>query len=78
MIFSITFGTREIDGRTYMIWLLPGMLVLNVMAFGLIQSSSAMTDIRQRGMLHRLKVAPVRLFTLIGSYAVVNILICLG
>ena len=41
-IYSLVFSRQDVDGLNYMAWVLPGVLVLNILSFGLMSSSSAM------------------------------------
>jgi ABC-2 type transport system permease protein len=77
LIFGTVFGAMRVDGQQYMVWLLPGMVVLNLMAFGLIRSSATMVEMRQRGVLRQLRATPVPALHLVGSYIVVDVLLCL-
>lgn len=77
VIFSAVFGSMRIDGQPYMRWVLPGLVVLNIMAFGLIRSATWMVEMRQRGVLRRLHATPVTALLLVGSYVAVNVLLCL-
>jgi ABC-2 type transport system permease protein len=77
VIFGLAFGTTRVGSRPYTTWVLPGLVVLNIMAFGLIRSSALMLELRQRGVLRRLQATPVPALHLVGSYVVVNLLVCL-
>jgi ABC-2 type transport system permease protein len=56
---------------------LPGVLVFNALAFGLITSSSMMLSMREQGVLRRLQATPMPAGQLIGSYLLVNVVIVL-
>src|SRR6266487_3226834 len=77
-IFGTVFGAMRVDGQPYMAWALPGMVVLNLMAFGLIRSSATMVEMRQQGVLRQLRATPVPALHLVGSYIVVDVLLCLA
>jgi ABC-2 type transport system permease protein len=78
LIFGAVFGTMRVDGQPYMAWALPGMVVLNLMAFGLIRSSATMVEMRQQGVLRQLRATPVPALHLVASYIVVDVLLCLA
>lgn len=77
LIFGMVYGNNRVGTYLYIAWVLPGMVVLNIMAFGLIRSSALMVELRQRGMLRHLHATPVPALPLIGSYVMVNLLVCL-
>jgi len=77
-IFSTVFGAMRVDGQPYMAWVLPGIVVLNLMAFGLIRSSATMVEMRQQGVLRQLRATPVPALHLVGTYIVVDVLLCLA
>ena len=58
-------------------WVLPGVLVFNALAFGLITSSSLMMTMRELGVLRRLQATPMPAGQLVGSYLLVNVTIVL-
>ncbi len=78
VIFSTIFGSGQNDGPSYIAWLVPGMVVLNLMAFGLIRSSSHILEMRQSGVLRRLQATPTPTLALSSSYIVANMLIGLA
>ena len=77
-IFGTVFGAMSVDGQPYISWALPGMVVLNLMAFGLIRSSATMVEMRQQGVLRQLRATPVPALHLVASYIVVDVLLCLA
>lgn len=77
LIFGQVFGRGQGGTRQYVAWVLPGMVVLNLMAFGLIRSAAFMLELRQRGVLRRLHATPEPALALLGSYMLVNVLLCL-
>ncbi len=76
-IYSLVFSRQDVDGINYMAWVLPGVLVLNILSFGLMSSSSAMVEMRERGVLRRLQATPVPALSLVSAYLSVNVFICL-
>lgn len=61
----------------YINWVLPGVLVFNALAFGLITSSSMMLTMRELGVLRRLQATPMPAGQLVGAYFLVNVTIVL-
>ena len=59
-----------------MTWVIPGVIVFNILAYGLLSSSTVMVELRQKGVLRRLQASPVPARQLVGSYLTVNILVC--
>jgi len=76
-IYSLVFSQQAVDGIKYLAWVLPGVLVLNILSFGLMSSSSAMVEMRERGVLRRLQATPVPALSLVSAYLSVNVFICL-
>jgi ABC-2 type transport system permease protein len=60
-------------GFNYINWVLPGVLVFNALAFGLITSSSLMLTMRENGVLRRLQATPMPAGQLVGAYLLVNV-----
>jgi ABC-2 type transport system permease protein len=58
-------------------WVLPGVLVFNALAFGLLTSSTMMMTMRELGVLRRLQATPMPAGQLIGAYLLVNVTIVL-
>ncbi len=77
IIYKVVFGNSLVAEYDYMTWVLPGVLVFNILAYGLIGSSATMVQLREKGILRRLHASPVPAGQLVGSYLVVNVLICL-
>jgi ABC-2 type transport system permease protein len=77
LLFGLLFGSTRVGEHPYIAWVLPGMVVLNIMAFGLIRSAAVMLEWRQRGVLRRLQATPMPALVLISSYMLVNVLLCL-
>jgi ABC-2 type transport system permease protein len=78
VIYAMIWGRDEVDGINYMTWVVPGVLALNILAYGLMSSSTAMVDMREKGVLRRLQATPVPAGLLLGAYVVVNVLVCLA
>ena len=70
-------GGMAADGLNYIDWVLPGVLVFNALAFGLITSSSMMLSMRELGVLRRLQATPMPAGQLVGAYFLVNVTIVL-
>lgn len=71
------FTTLESDSFNYIDWVLPGVLVFNALAFGLITSSSMMLTMRENGVLRRLQATPMPAGQIVGAYLLVNVSIVL-
>ena len=71
VIYAAVFGGDDLPG--FMGWMVPGVLAVNILAFGLISSATMMTEFRQKGVLRRLQASPVPTLTLVGAYIVVNV-----
>jgi ABC-2 type transport system permease protein len=61
--------------RPYMQWLTPGVIVLNALSFGLVGSSAMMLEMREKGILRRLRATPIPALQLVGGYLLVNVLL---
>jgi ABC-2 type transport system permease protein len=77
VIYRLVFSDTEFVPDDFMSWVLPGVLVFNLLAFGLIGSSSVMVQMREKGVLRRIQASPVPPRQLMSSYLTVNILIAL-
>jgi ABC-2 type transport system permease protein len=77
LIYSQIFGEMDVGGKGFMTWVLPGVVVFNILAFGLLSSGTTMVDMREKGVLRRLQASPIPAGQLVGSYLLVNVLIAL-
>jgi ABC-2 type transport system permease protein len=75
VIYSQIFGTMDVGGTDFMTWVVPGVVVLNILTFGLLSSGTLMVNMREKGILRRLQASPVPAGQLVGSYLLVNVLI---
>jgi ABC-2 type transport system permease protein len=66
-----------VGGTGFMTWVVPGIVVLNILAFGLISSGTVMVNMREKGVLRRLQASPMPAGQLVGSYLLVNVVIAL-
>jgi ABC-2 type transport system permease protein len=53
----------------------PGVIVLNALSFGLVSSSALMLEMREKGILRRLRATPLPAGHLVGAYLLVNLLL---
>ena len=77
VIYSQIFGAMDVGGTDFMTWVVPGVVVFNILAFGLLSSGTLMVNMRENGVLRRLQASPVPAGQLVGSYLLVNVLIAL-
>jgi ABC-2 type transport system permease protein len=77
VIYSQIFGEMDVGGQDFMTWVLPGVVVFNILAFGLLSSGTLMVQMREKGILRRLQASPVPAGQLVGSYLLVNVAIAL-
>lgn len=77
VIYSQVFDQSQVGGADYMTWVVPGVLVFNILTFGLLSSGTLMVQMREKGVLRRLQASPVPAASLVGSYLLVNVLIAL-
>lgn len=75
VIYAVIFGSSEVGGVNYMTWVIPGVIVLNILAFGLMSSSTMLVNMRENGVLRRLQATPIPVVNLLGAYLIVNVLI---
>ena len=75
--YALIFGQEGMGGAAYITWILPGVIVLNILSFGLLGSASTMVEMRERGVLRRLQATPMPAAGLMGAYLAVNLLLCL-
>ena len=61
--------------RQFMQWMTPGVIVLNALSFGLVGASAMMLEMREKGVLRRLRATPMPAYQLVGSYMLVNLLL---
>jgi ABC-2 type transport system permease protein len=76
VIYGAIFGGDDL--QAFMTWMVPGVLTGNVMAFGLIGSSSTMSELRAKGVLRRIQASPVPAAALIGAYVLANLAMALA
>ncbi|MBP7694114.1 MAG: ABC transporter permease [Anaerolineales bacterium] len=72
VIYAAVFGGDDL--ASFMAWMVPGIIATNILAFGLISSSSLITEMRTKGVLRRLQASPVPAAHLLGAYLTVNVL----
>ena len=77
VIYSQIFGAMDVGGTGFMIWVVPGIVVLNILTFGLLSSGTLMINMREKGVLRRLQASPIPAGQLVGSHLLVNVLIAL-
>jgi ABC-2 type transport system permease protein len=77
VIYSQIFGEMDVGSQDFMTWVLPGVVVFNILAFGLLSSGTLMVQMREKGILRRLQASPMPAGQLVGSYLLVNVLIAL-
>ena len=75
VIYSQVFGQNTVGEADYMSWAVPGMMVYNMLSFGLLSSGTIMIQMREKGILQRLQASPMPAGQLIGSYLLVNLAI---
>jgi ABC-2 type transport system permease protein len=75
IIYSQIFGRQQVGNQGYMTWVVPGVVVFNILAFGLLGSGTMMVDMREKGVLRRLQATPIPAGHLLGSYLGVNVAI---
>jgi ABC-2 type transport system permease protein len=75
LILGVAFvGTSDYPDQAAP-WLLAGVLVMNIMSGGLTGDAAWLASIRDRGILQRLRGAPLPVAELVGTYAVVKLLL---
>lgn len=78
VIYRFVFGEMAVDGAAFMQWAVPGVVVLNILSFGMLGGSTFMTGMRTTGVLWRLKATPTPASQFVGAFMVVNVLMCLA
>jgi len=59
----------------FMTWMTPGVIVLNALSFGLVGGSAMLVEMREKGILRRLRATPMPAAQLLGAYLIVNLLL---
>jgi ABC-2 type transport system permease protein len=77
LIYSQIFGAMDVGSTKFMTWVVPGVVVFNILTFGLLSSGTVMVNMREKGVLRRLQASPIPAPHLMGSYLLVNVLIAL-
>ncbi len=75
VIYGAIFGGDDL--ARFMTWMMPGVLTGNLLAFGLIGSSSTLSELRVKGVLRRLQASPAPSAVLIGAYVLANLFMAL-
>ncbi|MFC1466711.1 MAG: ABC transporter permease [Candidatus Brachytrichaceae bacterium NZ_4S206] len=78
VIYRFVFGEMNVGGNDFMQWVVPGVVVLNVLSFGILGSASFMLQMRTAGVLRRLQATPTPTAILFGAFMAVNVLMCLA
>lgn len=78
VIYRFVFGETAVDGAAFMQWVVPGVVVLNILSFGMLGGSTFMTGMRTTGVLWRLKATPTPASQFVSAFMVVNVLMCLA
>ncbi len=77
VIYRFIFGGYAVDGEDFMRWVVPGIITLNIMSFGLIGGAVNVVEMREKGVLRRLRATPLPAFQFIGAYLVNYVIVCL-
>jgi ABC-2 type transport system permease protein len=59
-------------------WLAAGIVVLNLMSSGLLGDASRLTELRERGMLRRVRATPLPAWQMIAAYVIARLLLVLA
>jgi ABC-2 type transport system permease protein len=59
-------------------WLTAGIVVLNVMSSGMLGDSTRLTNLREQGILRRIRVTPLPTWQLIAAYVVARLVLVLA
>ena len=78
VIYRFVFGNTNVGGDNFIQWVVPGVVVLNVLSFGMLGSSAFMLQMREAGVLRRLQATPAPTSALFGAFMSVNVLMCLA
>jgi ABC-2 type transport system permease protein len=73
-LLMVIYGLIMTD---YMAYMTPGVIVLNLLSFGMIGSTSMMLEMREKGVLRRLQATPLPAIQLVFAYLLVNFAITL-
>jgi ABC-2 type transport system permease protein len=80
LLFGFIFGQNVIplpgsSGVSYSVWLLPGIIVMNIIASGLMGNSTAMITWRERGIFRRILVTPTAPWEVMLARACTQVLV---
>lgn len=75
IIYRLVFAEGLVGDTDYLTWVVPGVVVLNILTFGLLSSGTMMVQMREKGVLRRLQASPVPASQLVGSYLLTNVLL---
>jgi ABC-2 type transport system permease protein len=59
-------------------WLTAGVVVLNVMSSGMLGDSTRLTNLREQGILRRIRVTPLPTWQLIAAYVIARLVLVLA
>lgn len=76
-VYRFAFGSNPESGPAFMLWVVPGVIAMNILSFGMVGSSSFMTNMRDTGVLWRMRATPVPTSLLFAAFVAVNLLISL-
>lgn len=77
VIYNFVFGRYAVAGTNFMTWVVPGIIALNIMSFGLIGGATNIVDMREKGVLRRLRATPLPPLQFIGANLVNYVGVCL-
>ncbi len=78
VIYGVVFGGQSVGRQNYMVWVMPGVIVLNALAFGVVTGSSMMVSMREQGILRRLQATPLPAGHLLAAYVTINVVLGLA
>ncbi|MDW8293138.1 MAG: ABC transporter permease [Anaerolineae bacterium] len=79
VLYVLIFGEQARAGRAgFVQWIVPGVVTLNILSFGLIGSTSLTMQMREAGVLRRVRATPVSISTLFAVFVATNVLVCIA
>ena len=72
VLYRAIFGSKFVGQFDFMTWVVPGILVMNNLSFGLIGSTALVLKAREDGVLQRIRVSPMPTGQLVRCFLIAN------
>jgi ABC-2 type transport system permease protein len=78
IIYGMIWGDASFSAIDAVAWLTVGVAVLNMMSSGLMGDAAWLTNMRDQGILQRVRATPLPTIQLVGAYTLVRLILVSG